>query len=110
MTEENADEEEMLKWAKGYANKQGWELNTDQKQLSTVIRGLCGTKRSSEGRTAPAVSGAGMRRKTWRLNVPACSIKMKFPAMDIAIATSILKRTDHCFYKSNSPVLELAHG
>ncbi len=35
MTEENAEEEEMLKWAKGYANKQGWTLNTDEKQRST---------------------------------------------------------------------------
>ena len=31
MTEENAEEEEMLKWAKGYAQKQGWTLRYRRK-------------------------------------------------------------------------------
>jgi ferredoxin-thioredoxin reductase catalytic subunit len=30
----------MLKWVKGYARRQGWSLNTEEKQLNTVIRGL----------------------------------------------------------------------
>ncbi|MCK7490338.1 MAG: hypothetical protein MZU79_09220 [Anaerotruncus sp.] len=77
MTEENADEEEMLKWAKGYANKQGWALNTDEKQLSTVIRGLVRNKKSSDDPIVPAVSGAVMRRRTWQSNAPVYTIKMK---------------------------------
>ncbi len=77
MTEENAEEKEMLKWAKGYANKQGWALNTDEKQLSTVIRGLVRNKKSSADPIVPAAYGAVMRKRTWRSNVPACTIKMK---------------------------------
>jgi ferredoxin-thioredoxin reductase catalytic chain len=40
MTDTDADEADMLKWAKGYAHKNGWSLNMDEKQLGTVIRGL----------------------------------------------------------------------
>ena len=40
MTEENSEEAEMLRWADSYARKEGFTLNTDEKQLSTVIRGL----------------------------------------------------------------------
>jgi hypothetical protein len=69
-------------------------MKNNSQQLSG---GLCGTKKSSEDRTVPAVSGAGMRKKTGRLNVPVCTIKMKLPRMDIAIATSILKRSDYFF-------------
>lgn len=43
MTENNA-EAEMLAWAKAYADKQGWVLNSDVKQLNTVIRGLVRNK------------------------------------------------------------------
>jgi ferredoxin-thioredoxin reductase catalytic subunit len=45
MTDDTAQEEaEMLKWARGYAQKQGWALNKDEKQLGTVIRGLVRNK------------------------------------------------------------------
>ena len=44
MTEETSAEDEMLKWVKGYAQKQGWSLNEDPKQLGTVIRGLIRNK------------------------------------------------------------------
>jgi ferredoxin-thioredoxin reductase catalytic subunit len=44
MTEETNAEEDMLKWAHGYARKHNWSLNTDEKQLSTVIKGLVRNK------------------------------------------------------------------
>jgi len=44
MTEPSTEEEDMLKWAKGYAQKQGWSLNKDEKQLGTVIKGLVRNK------------------------------------------------------------------
>ncbi|MDD1694390.1 MAG: ferredoxin:thioredoxin reductase [Methanoregula sp.] len=44
MTDTTTDEADMLKWAKGYAQKHGWSLNKDEKQLGTVIRGLVRNK------------------------------------------------------------------
>ena len=44
MTEETNAEEDMLKWAQGYARKHSWSLNTDEKQLSMVIKGLVRNK------------------------------------------------------------------
>jgi ferredoxin-thioredoxin reductase catalytic chain len=44
MTEETSAEGDMLKWAKGYAKKHNWALNTDEKQLATVIKGLVRNK------------------------------------------------------------------
>ncbi|MDD1687407.1 ferredoxin-thioredoxin reductase catalytic domain-containing protein [Methanoregula sp.] len=44
MNDTETDEADMLKWAKGYAHKQGWSLNADEKQLGTVIRGLVRNK------------------------------------------------------------------
>ena len=39
-TELQESEEEMLKWAKGYAKKHGYELNPDAAVTSNVIKGL----------------------------------------------------------------------
>ena len=44
MTEEPADIADMLKWVTAYAHKQGYALNTEEKQLNTVIRGLVRNK------------------------------------------------------------------
>jgi len=44
MTDTAQEETDMLAWAKGYAKKNGWVLNTDEKQLHTVIRGLVRNK------------------------------------------------------------------
>jgi ferredoxin-thioredoxin reductase catalytic subunit len=44
MAEETSAEDEMRKWVKAYAKKQGWSLNDDSKQLDTVIRGLIRNK------------------------------------------------------------------
>jgi ferredoxin-thioredoxin reductase catalytic chain len=40
MTDATQEEAEMLRWARDYAEKHGWILNTDEQQLATVIRGL----------------------------------------------------------------------
>lgn len=39
------EEEEILEWAKQYAAKHHWMLNTDVKKLELVIRGLARNKR-----------------------------------------------------------------
>jgi len=70
MTEENADEDEMLKWAKGYANKQGWELNTDQKQLATVIRGLVRNKKKFGRPYCPCRLRSGDEEKDLAIECP----------------------------------------
>lgn len=44
MTDTAPEEAEMLTWAKGYAQKHGWVLNKEEKQLGTVIRGLVRNK------------------------------------------------------------------
>ncbi len=44
MTDMTPEETDMLKWAKGYAQKHSWALNADEKQLATVIRGLARNK------------------------------------------------------------------
>jgi ferredoxin-thioredoxin reductase catalytic subunit len=45
MTDTAPEEAEMLAWAKDYAQKHGWTLNKDEKQLNTVIRGLVRNKK-----------------------------------------------------------------
>ena len=37
-------EEDMLKWAKGYAREYGYTINSDEKQRDTVIKGLVRNK------------------------------------------------------------------
>jgi ferredoxin-thioredoxin reductase catalytic chain len=44
MTADSSDETDMLKWVNAYAQKQGFSLNTDEKQLVTVIKGLVRNK------------------------------------------------------------------
>jgi ferredoxin-thioredoxin reductase catalytic subunit len=39
-----AGEEEILAWARKYAEEHGFQLNPDKKQLATVIRGLLRNK------------------------------------------------------------------
>jgi ferredoxin-thioredoxin reductase catalytic subunit len=70
MTEEHADDEEMLKWAKGYANKQGWALNTDEKQLSTVIRGLVRNKKKFGRPYCPCRLRSGDEEKDRAIECP----------------------------------------
>ena len=70
MTEETEDEKEMLKWAKGYANKQGWALNTDEKQLSTVIRGLVRNKKKFGRPYCPCRIRSGDEEKDMAIECP----------------------------------------
>ena len=70
MTEENAEEAEMLKWAKGYANKQGWALNPDEKQLSTVIRGLVRNKNKFGRPYCPCRLRSGDEEKDMAIECP----------------------------------------
>ena len=77
MTDKLQEEAEMLTWAKGYAQKHGWILNTDEKQLITVIKGLVRNKNKFGHSTAPAASGAGTRRRTRPSNVPVSTIRTR---------------------------------
>ena len=67
----------MLKWARGYAKKHNWALNTDEKQLATVIKGLVRNKTKFGKPYCPCRSGAGMKRKTGRSNVRVFIIKKR---------------------------------
>ena len=44
MSQDNTAEADMLKWAKGFAQKHHWVLNPDEKHLGIVIRGLVRNK------------------------------------------------------------------
>lgn len=70
MVEEKDDEAEMLKWAKGYANKQGWSLNTDEKQLSTVIKGLVRNKKKFQRPYCPCRLRSGDEEKDRAIECP----------------------------------------
>ncbi len=41
---ENGTIEQIRAWAKKYAKERGWVLNTDERQLNTVLRGLARNK------------------------------------------------------------------
>ncbi len=71
MPEENTEEEEeMLKWAKGYAKKHGWTLNTDEKQLKTVIRGLVRNKKKFGRPYCPCRIRSGDEEKDLAIECP----------------------------------------
>ncbi len=70
MTEKNAEEEEMLKWAEGYAKKQGWTLNTDEKQKNTVIRGLVRNKKKFGHLYCPCRLRSGDEEKDRAIECP----------------------------------------
>jgi ferredoxin-thioredoxin reductase catalytic chain len=70
MTEKNAEEEEMLKWAEGYARKQGWILNTDEKQKNTVIRGLVRNKKKFGKLYCPCRLRSGDEEKDRAIECP----------------------------------------
>lgn len=70
MTEVDADEKEMLKWAKGYAKKQGWILNSDEKQISTVIRGLVRNKKKYGRPYCPCRIRSGDEEKDTAIECP----------------------------------------
>jgi ferredoxin-thioredoxin reductase catalytic chain len=70
MTEDIQAEEDMLKWAKAYAHKQGWALNTDQKQLKTVIKGLVRNKTKFGHPYCPCRLRSGDEEKDMAIECP----------------------------------------
>lgn len=46
-------EQEILSWAKRYAGEKGWHLNSDEKQLAAVMRGLARNKTRHGERYCP---------------------------------------------------------
>lgn len=70
MSEAMTDEEEMLKWVKGYAKKQGFVLNTDEKQLGTVIKGLVRNKKKFGRPYCPCRLRSGDEEKDRTIECP----------------------------------------
>lgn len=70
MTETTTEEEEMLKWAEGYARKHGWTLNADKKQLDTVIRGLVRNKKKFGRPYCPCRLRSGDEEKDREIECP----------------------------------------
>jgi ferredoxin-thioredoxin reductase catalytic subunit len=70
MTDTAQQEPEMLKWAKGYAQKHGWVLNTDEKQLDTVIRGLVRNKKKFGRPYCPCRLRSGDEEKDRAIECP----------------------------------------
>src|SRR5674476_1112336 len=76
-----------------HTNRAGHSILT-KNNSQRLSGGWYGTRKSSDDRIVPAVSGAGMRRRIWQLNAPVYIIKMRSPMTDTAIAISILNRPD----------------
>ncbi len=70
MSEAMTDEEEMLKWVKAYAKKQGFVLNTDEKLLGTVIRGLVRNKKKFGRPYCPCRLRSGDEEKDRAIECP----------------------------------------
>ncbi|MEN6611561.1 MAG: ferredoxin-thioredoxin reductase catalytic domain-containing protein [Methanoregulaceae archaeon] len=64
MTDEQpVSEEEILAWARKYADEHGYVLNPDEKQLATVIRGLGRTKTKFGEHYCPCRLRSGNKEK-----------------------------------------------
>lgn len=61
--EEQAEEQEILTWAKNYAHKHHWVLNPDEKKLEVVIRGLARNKRKFGEQYCPCRLRSGDKEK-----------------------------------------------
>ena len=72
MTDTAEEEAEMLKWARAYAQKHCWRLNTDEKQLGTVIRGLVRNKKRFGRPYCPCRLRSGDEEKDRAIECP-CS-------------------------------------
>lgn len=70
MTDTTKDDEDMLKWAKAYAHKQGFALNTDEKQLNTVIKGLVRNKTKFGRPYCPCRIRSGDEEKDMAIECP----------------------------------------
>jgi ferredoxin-thioredoxin reductase catalytic subunit len=70
MTNDSLAEADMLKWAKAYAHKHGWSLNTDEKQLGTVIKGLVRNKNKFGHPYCPCRLRSGDEEKDRNIECP----------------------------------------
>ena len=70
MTNTSHEEAEMLRWARDYAEKHGWILNPDEKQLSTVIRGLVRNKNKFGRAYCPCRLRSGDEEKDKAIECP----------------------------------------
>jgi len=70
MTEDIQAEKDMLKWATAYAHKHGWSLNTDEKQLTTVIKGLVRNKSKFGHPYCPCRLRSGDEEKDMAIECP----------------------------------------
>ena len=70
MKEENTDEKDMLKWANAYADKHGWALNPDEKQIAIVIRGLVRNTTKFGHRYCPCRLRSGDEEKDRAIECP----------------------------------------
>ncbi len=70
MTDTAQEEAEMLAWATGYAQEKGWVLNTDEKQLNTVIRGLVRNKNKFGQPYCPCRLRSGDKEKDRAIECP----------------------------------------
>jgi ferredoxin-thioredoxin reductase catalytic chain len=70
MTDTPPEEADMLAWAKDYAQKHGLALNKDEKQLSTVIRGLVRNKTKFGQPYCPCRLRSGDKEKDRAIECP----------------------------------------
>lgn len=70
MTDAAQEEEEMLRWAEDHARKHGWALNSEEKQLHTVIRGLVRNKNKFGRAYCPCRLRSGNEEKDRAIECP----------------------------------------
>jgi ferredoxin-thioredoxin reductase catalytic subunit len=70
MTDDHSEEEDMLKWAKAYAQKQGFTINPEEKQRSTVIKGLVRNKGKFGRPYCPCRLRSGDEEKDRKIECP----------------------------------------
>ena len=74
MAEDTAEikesEEEMLKWAKAYAKKQGFVLNPDTKQVGNIVKGLVRIKSKFGRPYCPCRIRTGDEEKDRKIECP----------------------------------------
>jgi ferredoxin-thioredoxin reductase catalytic chain len=63
-------EEEILAWARNYAEEHGWELNPEEKQLRIVIKGLARNRQKFGERYCPCRLRSGDTGKDRSLICP----------------------------------------
>lgn len=70
MTDDHPEEADMLKWARAYAKKQGFSVNSDEKQRTTVIKGLVRNKNKFGRPYCPCRLRSGDEEKDRNIECP----------------------------------------